>query len=140
MWSKNVAPEIFLVWSFFSLNHFWVQNLSVYNKIECLKKSKKSYGPKKFWVWNFFGTIKLFLFNKCWVQTKFGSQKNVGPKELGPKNFGFEKMLGPKNIWGLTKFQKKLGSEKMLGLKQCWVPNNFGSQQKHFGSNKIQKK
>ena len=33
-------------------------------------------------------------------QKNFGSQKNVGPKNCGPKTFSIQmKMLGPKKIW-----------------------------------------
>ena len=50
---------------------------------------------------------------------------------MGQKNFGTEKILGPKKFW----VQKHFGSKKILGPKNVWVKKNFWL--KNFGSKKI---
>ena len=71
-----------------------------------VKKIKKRFGSKKFWVKNFFGSKKFF--------------GHTGPKKIWEKIFWVKKILGQKNLdvkkflvkkifFGLTKFfsQKK---------------------------------
>ena len=94
------------------------------------------------------GFLKSLSLTKNLSPKKFGSQKHCVSKILflkillWAKNFGSQKMFGPKKMWVLvwktlcpkkSWVQKNFGSkefwvQRILGLKEFWVQKNFASK------------
>ena len=118
-------------------------------KKKCWSKRKywvwKNFGPQKFWFNIFFEPLK-FLVYKVWgLEKNLGFEKKCWKKIWGPNKFWvrktlLKKILGPKKFWSEKNVEKKLGFQKMLGPKEIWVQFFLGlnkiSGLKALGPNK----
>ena len=96
---------------------FWVHK-KFWVREKCWKKVFKKIGPKTFWVWKKIESGICCVRKKIGLKNLFEFNEIAGPKSVGPKNVGFQKILD----------LQKFGPRKFCSIK-CMTPKKFGLNQ-----------